>query len=157
MSQLKWKADTGDRNEGIGMDEGEEGKCEDREGEGKERAPGGYRRHSKGTHISFQNTLSNVSSCLSSSVTPPNITAVFLATHSAIVQPDLKVGAKASEGRFRRSHFAISEGGLALPAPPNFLEDDGGGGAAAFLEEDEVGVGGGCVASGKESLDVEIR
>jgi hypothetical protein len=140
------------------MDEGEEGKREDRKGEGEERVPGVYRRHSKGTHISFQNTLSNVSSCRSSSVTPPNITAIFLATHSAIVQPDLRVGAKASEGRFRRSHFAISKGGLALPAPPNFLEDDGGGGgAAAFLEEDEVGVGGGCVASGKESLDVEIR
>ena len=30
MNQSKWKAGAGDRNGGIEMDEGEEGKCEDR-------------------------------------------------------------------------------------------------------------------------------
>ena len=60
----------------------------------------------KNTHKSFQNTLSNPSSPRSSSVTPPNITPVPLADHSAIVHPARAVGVCVDDAVFRFSHLS---------------------------------------------------
>jgi hypothetical protein len=57
------------------------------------------------THRSFQKILSNVSSLVSSSVTPPNRIPVLLAAHDAILQPERSDGANAVDGRFRLSHL----------------------------------------------------
>ena len=51
--------------------------------------------------------LSNVSSFVSSSVTPPNKIPIFFACHKDMVQPERIDGAYAVEGRFRFSHFSI--------------------------------------------------
>lgn len=59
------------------------------------------------THRSCQKVLSRVSSFVSSSVTPPNITPMFLALHNAMVHPTRRAGAYAVDGRFRRSHLKV--------------------------------------------------
>jgi len=73
------------------------------------------------------------------------------------VHPLLRLGANASEGRFLRSHFAMSGGGPGFSGVLAFLEDDGSGTAPfVFLIEVLVGVDGEAVdasaVGGSESL-----
>ena len=61
----------------------------------------------KGTYRSFQKTLSNVSSLVSSSVTPPKRMPMAFAAHRVIVHPLRREGAYASDARLRRSHLIV--------------------------------------------------
>lgn len=59
------------------------------------------------THMSFQKILSNPSSLVSSSVTPPKSTPVPFAAHNVIVHPLRIEGAYASDGLLRLSHLKM--------------------------------------------------
>lgn len=92
-------------------------------------------KHNRKTHRSFQKTLSSLSSLVSSSVTPPNMTPTPFAAHKAIVHPLRRQGAYASEGRLRLSHLKV------VAVERGFFEDENK--FFPFIDEDEaVGVEG---------------
>jgi len=87
----------------------------------------------KTTHISFQKRLSNPSSLVSSSVTPPNNTPMLFAVQRVIVHPLRKEGAYASDGLLRFSHkkVGLDCGGFVDNLVLDFGLDVGVGGGAS--------------------------